>query len=46
MKKLLAGIQSKSLMHKLRQTQLIAYLSMVLNFVLLLTLILIITSIR
>lgn len=46
MKKLLAGLQSRSLVHKLRQTQLIAYLSLTLNVALLLTLVLLVQSIR
>lgn len=46
MKILLAGLQSKSLVHKLRQTQLIAYLSLALNVVLLLTLVLFVQAIR
>lgn len=46
MKKGLAGLQSKSLVYKLRQTQLIAYLSLTLNVVLLLTLVLLAMSIR
>lgn len=46
MKKLLAGLQSRSLVYKLRQTQLIAYLSLTLNVVLLLTLVLFVVLIR
>ncbi|MFB8509236.1 hypothetical protein ACFC4K_11880 [Enterococcus durans] len=46
MKKLLAGLQSKSLVHKLRQTQLIAYLSLTPNVVLLLTFVLFVQAIR
>ena len=44
--KLLAGLKAKTITHKLRQTQLIAYLSLTLNAVLLVTLVLFVQSTR
>lgn len=46
MKRLLASMPAKSQLHKIRQMQLIAYLSLTLNVVLLLTLVLFVQVIR
>lgn len=46
MKKGLAGLKAQSLTYKLRQTQLLAYLSLLLNVTLLMTLIFVLVTIK
>lgn len=46
MKKGLAGLKAQSLSHKLRQTQLLAYLSFLLNVTLLMTLVFVLVTIK